>query len=83
MFALCLLNISFKSNFVYSVSAACYLVAVIVFAVEFDSTFAANPTVDQELGYSWGIALVTLLFNGLGVGVCQIMEGRGATKDWW
>lgn len=62
-------------------TALCYIVAVVVFGAEFDNaTFAGNPTFDAKLGYSWGLAIVALAFNGVAVGVCQIMEGLSAVK---
>ncbi|KAK7089567.1 uncharacterized protein [Littorina saxatilis] len=66
-------------NFVQCiVTAVCYLIAIIVFAAEFDSTYRANPLIKQELGYSWGLAIVALVVNGIAVTILQFMEGRSA-----
>ncbi|KAK7502780.1 hypothetical protein BaRGS_00006030, partial [Batillaria attramentaria] len=69
-------------NFIQCIlTSVCYLIAIIVFAASFDDSFDGGRISDEELGYSWGLALVALAFNGIAVTILQFMEGKGAPKS--
>ncbi|XP_067682630.1 uncharacterized protein [Haliotis asinina] len=61
------------------VSAVCYLLAVIVFGAEFDSGRYRSPIPSNykhgELGYSFGLAIMALLLDGV-AGVLMLVESK-------
>ncbi|KAK7462528.1 hypothetical protein BaRGS_00038413 [Batillaria attramentaria] len=56
------------------VTAVCYLIAVIIFASEWDDGAGKND--DYELGFSFGLAIVALVLEAI-TGVLLIVDGKG------
>ncbi|XP_046548099.1 uncharacterized protein LOC124258069 [Haliotis rubra] len=61
------------------VTAICYLLAVIVFGAEFDNGYYHQPITRTvkigELGFSFGLAIVALLLEGV-AGVLMLVESK-------
>ncbi|KAL8606553.1 hypothetical protein ACOMHN_015593 [Nucella lapillus] len=69
-------------NFIWCIiTAGCSVLAIVIFAIQFDSTFRANTNEKQKLGYSWFLAIVATVVHGVAVTILQFMEGRRALKD--